>query len=491
MAKFSLRDQPEVFVSDTSISRYVHEAVAQGKLRNIGSRLYTRNLREDPETLVRRNWYYLISAYFPDTLIADRTALEHQPAEDGSVFLISARKREVNLPGLALRPRKGAPPLESDRPFVGGVRLTSLARAYLENMRPSRARGGRVARTLSRPEIEERLDRLLRQQGDAALNRLKEEARSLAPPLGLEEESEKLGELIGTLLGTKESALESDIAKSRAVGKAFDLHRITLFETLFRALRETIPPVRPAKGRSVTANAYLSFFEAYFSNFIEGTEFEVSEAADIVFKGKIPSERPADAHDILGTYRLVSDPSEMSIRADHFDEFIELLQRRHAVLLEQRPDKNPGTFKTKENRAGSIVFVVPDLVLGTLEKGFAFLGSLGDPFCRAVFMMFLVSEVHPFVDGNGRAGRIMMNAELIGAEEERIIIPTVCRGNYLSALKALSQSGHPDALIAMLEFAQRYTHSIDWSDFEESRNTLQLTNAFADGEERTLQLPPE
>ena len=28
-------------------------------------------------------------------------------------------------------------------------------------------------------------------------------------------------------------------------------------------------------------------------------------------------------------------------------------------------------------------------------------------------MMFLVSEVHPFVDGNGRIARIMMNAELV------------------------------------------------------------------------------
>ena len=32
-------------------------------------------------------------------------------------------------------------------------------------------------------------------------------------------------------------------------------------------------------------------------------------------------------------------------------------------------------------------------------------------------MMFLVSEVHPFADGNGRAARIMMNAELVAAGE--------------------------------------------------------------------------
>jgi fido (protein-threonine AMPylation protein) len=35
-------------------------------------------------------------------------------------------------------------------------------------------------------------------------------------------------------------------------------------------------------------------------------------------------------------------------------------------------------------------------------------------------MMFLISEVHPFADGNGRIARIMMNAELVAAGEERI-----------------------------------------------------------------------
>ena len=109
----------------------VSEAVARGQLRKLGSRLYTRNLDEDPERLVRRNWYYLITAYYPDALITDRTALENQPASDGSVFLISDKKRDVTLPGLILRPRQGPGPLESDMPFIGGARLASTARAYL------------------------------------------------------------------------------------------------------------------------------------------------------------------------------------------------------------------------------------------------------------------------------------------------------------------------------------------------------------------------
>ena len=43
--------------------------------------------------------------------------------------------------------------------------------------------------------------------------------------------------------------------------------------------------------------------------------------------------------------------------------------------------------------------------------------SLDTPFARAVFIMFLVSEVHPFVDGNGRIAPIMKRAELVAAGE--------------------------------------------------------------------------
>lgn len=489
MAKFSVSDMPEVFVSDTAISKTVSEAIARGQLRKLGSRLYTRNLDEEPERLVLRNWYYLITAYYPDAVITDRTALENQPAPDGSVCLISDRKRDVVVPGLIFRPRRGPGPLDSDRPFIGGARLASLARAYLENMRPSRARGNKLARTLSRKEIEGRLDALIRHQGEEALNRLRDEAREIAPELGLEEEFEALNELIGALLGTRESEIENPLGKVRAAGKPFDPDRISLFEALFAALRETVPTARPAPKRTGTANANLSFFEAYFSNFIEGTEFSVEEAEEIVFGGVIPRERPDDAHDILGTYHIVSDAAEMKTLPSDFEDFLTLLRRRHAALMEARLDKNPGAFKTKINRAGSTVFVAPNLVTGTLEKGFAFLQGLAEPFQRAAFMMFLVSEVHPFTDGNGRVARIMMNAELVAGGQERIIIPTAFRTDYLGPLKALSHTANTRPLIRMLDRAQEYTHAIDWRDLDTARILLEQTNAFAEGEDAQLRIP--
>ena len=487
MPEFSIAALPEVFVSDSSISKAVYEAVERGQLRKLGSRLYTRNLKDDPERLIRRNWYNLIASYYPDAVIADRTALENKPAEDGSVFLISSKKRETSLPGLTFRPRTGPKPIDSDRPF-SGVRLASIPRAYLENLRESRARGGRLPRTLSRDELEQRLDALIRQQGEAAVNRLRDDAKVIAPQLGYDEEADELHELIGGLLGTRDGDLASTIGRARHAGQPFDPDRIRLFETLFAALRDTLVERRPAPERDGEASATLAFFEAYFSNFIEGTEFTVEEAAEIVFEGVIPQERPADAHDVLGTFRVVSDLAHLKVLPSDFTGFRDLLRRRHATVMEAREDKAPGAFKDRVNRAGNTVFVAPELVDGTLERGYEFLQALDDPFQRAVYTMVMVSEVHPFTDGNGRIARIMMNAELVASDQERIIIPTAYRTDYLGALRAFSHNGYTDPLIRMLDVAQSYTHQIDWGTLERARTVLAATNAFDGAADAKLKL---
>jgi hypothetical protein len=78
-------------------------------------------------------------------------------------------------------------------------------------MRPSRARSG-VARTLPAREIEGRLDEMLRRTGESALQILRDDAKEIAKPLGLQDEYRRLDNLIGTLLGTRNTPLESPSA---------------------------------------------------------------------------------------------------------------------------------------------------------------------------------------------------------------------------------------------------------------------------------------
>ena len=100
-----------------------------------------------------------------------------------------------------------------------------------------------------------------------------------------------------------------------------------------------------------------------------------------------------------------------------------------------------------------------------------------------------VLRVQPFNDGNGRIARVMMNAELVAAGLRRIIIPTVLRDDYLGALRALSRRGDPAAYLRMLDHAQRFSMSVDFSDFASARRTLEAANAFKDPGEALLIIP--
>ena len=480
MARKSIDDLPETFVSTAEITKLTSKAVQTGKIRKLASRLYTKDLTSAPEVIVRRNLWHIVAGYFPDALIADRTALEGAPSKDGSVFLLSNDgQSEIVLPGFILRPRRGVPPQPSDLPFMGVLRLSSSARALLDNFAPSRRRGT-ISRTLSREELETYLETILRRSGEEGLNRLRDEARALAPIIDRDNEFNALNKMIGALLNTQTDHLKTSGARARRKGMPVDPDRVELFEALRVELHRTPPQTRRAVPDDGTT---LPFFEAYFSNFIEGTEFAVEEAAAIVFKNRIPKVRPQDAHDILDTYRVVADPNNMGQTPKDFPEFEKLLKQRHAQIMQARPDKAPGQYKNEPNRAGNTVFVAPDLVRGSLYKGFEIYRSLAEPFQRAVFMMYLVAEVHPFADGNGRTARIMMNAELVATGEQRIIIPTVYRSNYLSALKAASNRTGASPLVRMLDFAQRFTRSINWSNFKSAESELKKSNAFMDSTE--------
>ena len=478
----ALSELPEVFTTAAVPRSTASDAVARGELRRLARGLYTRNLTDPPEQVIRRNLYDVVASLYPAAVISDRSArLGGRPTGDGSLFLVHDRAADAVLPGLTLRPRRGPTAIDADLLLPAGLHMSSVPRALLENMTLSRGRKDRAPRTLTRTELEEWLESLIEQRGDDGFSILREQVRALAPQLGLESELAVLDPIMGAVLGTRRDVhAASGLLRARRQGNPYDPRRLELFETLHNALDRLAPVERPVRDPAAARYQFLPFFEAYFSNFIEGTEFAVEEARQIVFDNVIPPARPEDAHDVTGTYRLVSDRQEMARLPRTANELIGLLKARHRVLLVGRPDKQPGVFKEEPNRVGNIPFVAPALVEGTLREGFRFYRRLAYPFARAVFQMFLVSEVHPFNDGNGRIARVMMNAELVAASEQRLIIPQVYRNNYLMSLRALTVNGLCEPLIRTLDFAQRYTSAIDFSDFEAARGTLEQTNAFAD-----------
>jgi hypothetical protein len=397
--------------------------------------------------------------------------------------------RTLTLPGLTISLRRGAAPQPSDIPLPGGLHQASLARAFAENAIPSRARGGALSRRLTRDELGEWVDRVARFSDDDELGRVRDQVRTLTSVVGVSaKDATDLDNLIGAALGTRQVTGLPRSLRQRALGIPYDAERIERFDALVTALRSAAPQNHPAAPLEPSR---LPFYEAYFSNYIEGTEFTVEEAEDIVYRGIEPSGRPQDAHDVLATFWLVSDLAEMDRLADTSQEFLELLQQRHSRIMDARAEKRPGLFKERSNQAGATVFVDPDLVRGTLIEGFSRLDDLDSAWERSVYVKFLVSAVHPFDDGNGRLSRIMMNAELDAGGQSRTIIPTVFRDDYVGALRRLDRANDPSVLIDALRFANDWTARIDFTNTSTVRAQLEATNAFAEegGTER-LRLPP-
>jgi hypothetical protein len=351
-------------------------------------------------------------------------------------------------------------------------------------MQPSRGAKGKC---VPRSDVEELLEKICRLHGEAELNRLRDEAREIAKALGMTAEFTTLNQLFSAILGSGDAkSLEAAASRARAARTPFDPDRIELLTKLAGALNAEVLPRIAEPPLSTDAWRHRAFFEAYFSNYIEGTEFEVEEARGIVFQQKIPEARPKDAHDIVGTFQLIEDHDESRRVAESYEGFIELLQRRHSVLMSARPEEGPGQFKERPNRAGSTHFVAPDLVRGTLHQGFELSRSLSEGFARALYFMFLVAEVHPFKDGNGRIARIFLNAELTHADLCRVFIPTVLRDDYVLALKGLSHNARTEPCLRIITKAQEFTASVGYADFDACVRELESRNAFRESEEARL-----
>ena len=119
---------------------------------------------------------------------------------------------------------------------------------------------------------------------------------------------------------------------------------------------------------------------------------------------------------------------------------------------------------------------------GTLHAGFDLRAELDTSWEKAAFLAFVVAEVRPFDDGNGRTARVVMNAELTAGGEERIIVPTVFRQDYLDALRLLSRRQNPTVFIKAMRYAHDFTASVDYSTFDIARSQLEQGHAFNEPE---------
>jgi Fic family protein len=486
--------QVVVFFSSDFPNRWVSaRKVEAGNLIVVARGVYADEIGSTPEEIVRKHWHEIVANALPGAVVTYRSGFSHMPA-DGYLFVSHARERAYALPGLTvISDGLSIGALPDDTRLLPGLYAASAHRAVLDNVAPSRVRNGRPPRTLSRAELHDQVVAITQSRSDRERESLKNALRAQAHDRRLTDHADLIDKIFQNVAAER-STVDSGSPAMRSAnkGQGYDDRRVRQFSKVADELRARAPRLSPQT--QAVRRKVLPFFEAYFSNYIEGIEFSLEEAIDIALNGNIPHDRPYDAHDLAGTYRTVNDDEEMSQRLTDVESWISALKRRHAAVMAGRPETLPGEYKQRANRAGGTIFVDPVLVDGTLRVGYEILQSLHDPLARAVFTMYFVTEVHPFSDGNGRTARMMMNGELISAGQNRIIIPTALRREHISALTGVSSNDHIAGLYSVLDFAQRYTGQIDFTTVEAANYLLTETNAYiepnvADDRGRPLTLP--
>jgi len=456
--------------------RAVQRALQAGKLQRIVTGVASPLAPAEWPALVARERLRLLAALFPGAVLSHRSALNGGQPEGGVIHLSAHSTRTVELPGLTVMLWKGPPPAAGDAPMLGReLYFPSLARLLLENLQPSR---GPQRRSAGREAVEQRLLDTCNARGEEALAQLREQARQLAPALHMQAEFNVLDELIGGILGTRASSLTTPEGRAQTAPMPYDAQRLALFAHLAAQLRAT-PLAQPAAvTRSDAERAHFAFLESYFSNFIEGTEFDVQHARAFVLQGQPIAERPKDSHDILGVYRQALHPSWALQTLASGEPVLAQLRARHADQMHERPEVGPGEFKLLANRAGNTEFVPPQRVRGTLVQASQLLPSVPAGTARALLAMFIVSEVHPFTDGNGRLARLVMNAELSAVGACRIIVPTLFREEYLDTLRALSRQGDAAPFIAAMQKIHRWSAAFRYADLDATIAHMARCNAF-------------
>lgn len=179
---------------------------------------------------------------------------------------------------------------------------------------------------------------------------------------------------------------------------------------------------RVLPNRELFVDAYVKK-EAVLSSQIEGTRSSLSDLYRYAHGGKV-----SDGSDVVEVSNYVEAIEYGLARLrGGFPISNRLIREIHGVLLSKGvgADKAPGEFRRSQvwiggTRPGNAVFVPPphthvEDCMGELER---FLHAVDDgipPLVRAALAHVQFETIHPFLDGNGRVGRLLITFLLVNA----------------------------------------------------------------------------
>lgn len=186
----------------------------------------------------------------------------------------------------------------------------------------------------------------------------------------------------------------------------------------------------------------------YNSNAIENSTLTLEDTEDILIRNQIRSD-----HEIREIYEAKNLANAIEYLANNPEKklTVDLILKLHKILLTGIDDKIAGRFRLDKEwvRVGTHVGANPAFVNGFIYDLVDGYNADNDDFFldRIVYFHAEFENIHPFRDGNGRIGRLLINEQLDFLGLPPIIIPNKSKtSDYYPALDEYVRTGKYDKL---------------------------------------------
>jgi len=151
----------------------------------------------------------------------------------------------------------------------------------------------------------------------------------------------------------------------------------------------------------------------YNSNAIENSTLTLEDTEDIIIRGMIKRD-----HDVREVYEAKNLAKITEYMLDHVDgkTSIDLILHLHKMLLTDIRDEVAGRFRIGKEwvKVGAHLGANPEFISGLMNELVNKYSAETDEYFldKIAYFHAEFETIHPFVDGNGRMGRVMINQQL-------------------------------------------------------------------------------
>lgn len=207
-------------------------------------------------------------------------------------------------------------------------------------------------------------------------------------------------------------------------------------------LQKEIKTFRPLKKEELKQlKEYYRVGLTYSSNALEGNSLTETETKIVIEDGITIGGKPLKDHlEAVGHSEAFDLMYRLSKAQDITEKDILAL---HRLFYRKIDEDNAGKYRrVRVFITGSTFKVPPPSKIKSLMK--AFMKSVPElrqhhPVVYAALLHKEFVEIHPFIDGNGRTARLLMNLALLQHGYPIAIIPPVLRNEYINALERCHQ----------------------------------------------------